>query len=1291
MKKSNFFLVVIFLLSTSGAFAINDKNGLNHNFVDTTVGFRGSLDSKETANLQKRVINEEVIDQYGVKRLEERKIIYGDIETIGASVLKTVGNGSQGYGYNYRPILNTNMLLTSITNVVFEKEDASYSLNSSKATFDFSDRKNNDGASIANDIVGKRVVYARLYWAGGFARTWGSTSKALATQNYFDTIKDFNKVRFGTPKGYYEITAQEQDVFWFGSFHGAGMRFQYQASADVTELVKQSLGNTTAGRTFSAGNIKTHDGTPPSLVAYTDGKWFGHLSSPRYGGWALVIVYDFGSKDGKKIKPKGVNIFDGIKLLTPLDLNKGASRSAEITVSGFYTPVNGAVVSSLTTLSFGAASEISAEDIEIRKDSHSTYSSIFDSTLNQKGDQFNSTISKFNKHLNPSKKYNASMDLDTYDITNKLTNKQTSADIRLTAKIVQKGGGSVQGDEATVGMLAFSTDLYVPKVCYIEKLYVRDKNKTSEQDFEPVSTNAGKKTTAEKGDTLRVRLQIVNNGNEEAQKLSIGTALDPKNSTYINNTTFIKPDVGRGTAFAVGAGDKNLDNTNLQTYASGKLKFLVGQGAGGGNGGTIGSNNQAFIQFDTVLGEAFARNSYTANFENASIKLVYKGAIEECTETKYQLRVGSIASKVVNKKFGAVGNSENLFTQLAARKFDVKLVNLFISEKNGNEVKTLDDFNFANDVYVDVIEANKPCNDAANVIEGGQAIRVPKTDLANKSIIDLKNILIKKAYPNLIFRLSYKDAKNIDHKVCSSDSFSIRPKELRIYNRTTNTTNFGNMVGGRAYRNIWVQAIDNENNTAANYSTNIKPITLRRSTLVPATCTDGFTFLNGINLEADTTNGLGEIKISQGGGTTSNFVYPNIGHVAIHAKDTKWTNVDRGTGGNPSDCITDSDTTTEDASGKIGCDTQTRGEQNLLFVPNDIAAQNLTVTNFAGGNMTYMSNVAPMGANVTFNLTARLGDAARTTATLYHTGCYSRNNNFTLGIGQILGDFRNNDGSVATLANIQNAIIFFDNNPPSFVRKVNAVANNGAYSVNANAFNGGTAPVTVRLNFARSVNIPKNPFTLSNQNLTMGSISDADGVAGAPYTKPATVSTTQFYYGQVYAPDYIGPASGFNADVYYGIYCNACNVATYPLINAANALPQTNNWFVNTTHQNINLGTHGAFGHAATTTVLALNPIVIVNGVETIRLSSRAIIADVISMNASSWLVFDPINAAAATNRFNATFTRDNIGMTWGGQALKADKKNDGVGTVVGTQSIDGGANKLNDTVSNRPNKRLDW
>ena len=44
-----------------------------------------------------------------------------------------------------------------------------------------------------------------------------------------------------------------------------------------------------------------------------------------------------------------------------------------------------------------------------------------------------------------------------------------------------------------------------------------------------------------------------------------------------------------------------------------------------------------------------------------------------------------------------------------------------------------------------------------------------------------------------------------------------------------------------------------------------------------------------------------------------------------------------------------------------------------------------------------------------------------------------------------------------------------------------------------------------------------------------------------------------------------------------------------------------------------------------------------------------------------------------------------------GGRALKADQKNDGVGTVVGTQSIDGGANELNSTVSNKPNKRLDW
>ena len=1283
----NFKIIVISLFILSGSlFAERDLNGLEHNIAK--VSKSEFNDPRFYTNTEYKDINEN--QDLSPRELKTRKI-YGDIETIGATVLIPTEGQSGGGGFNYVPSFENGG--TVIKDFRFVKEDSRIKENSAKASFNFPEKTSFEKAN----IDGSKVIFARLYWGGGISKLWESQDSSDRKSAYFKEIKGFNTITFGTIKGKHDLIAEGKDTKWYGSYSNRGMQFMYQTSVDVTEIVKNSLGKDTNSRTFSAGNIKTSNTKPDRTGGFRDNEWTPGLFAPHYGGWALVIVYDFETdkkpdNTSNGIKPKGVYIFDGLKILAPIkigDSETERTEKAEFPIEGFFTPASGDIKSSLTVLSFGAKVETNAENIEIQRASDETYHSVT-SNYNSQGQQFNSTITNFGKHMNPLKTYHNQMDLDIFSLEDHISNKQTKTKIKLTAKVVKKGS-TVYGERANIGLVAFATELYEPEVCYIETLYVRDKDKTEEQDFEPVSTNTSNKTIAKKGDTLRVRLKIVNNGNEEAQKLSIGTALDPKNSTYANNTTFIKPDVGRGTAFAVGAGDKNPDNTNLQTYASGKLKFLVGQGAGGGNGGTIGSNNQAFIQFDTVLGEAFARNSYTANFENPSIKLVYKGAIEECTETKYQLRVGSIASKVVNKKFGALGNSENLFTQLAARKFDVKLVNLFISEENGNEVKKLDDFNFANDVYVDVIEANKPCNDAPNVIEGGQAIRVPKTDLANKSIIDLKNILIKQAYPNLIFRLSYKDAKNIDHKICSSDSFSIRPKELRIYNRTTNTTNFGSMVGGRAYKNIWVQAIDNENNTAANYSINIKPITLRRSTLVPATCTDGFTFLNGINLEADTTNGLGEIKISQGGGTTSDFVYPNIGHVAIHAKDTKWTNVDRGTGGNPSDCVTDSDTTTEDANGQIGCDTQTRGEQNLLFVPNDIVAQNLTVTNFAGGNMTYMSNVAPMGANVTFGLTARLGDAARTAATLYHTGCYSRNNNFTLGIDQILGDFRTNNGGAATLADIQNAIIFFDNNPPSFVRKVNTVANNGAYSVNANAFNGGTAPVAVRLNFARSVNMPKNPFTLSNQNLTIGNISDTDSVAGAAYAKPTAVSTTQFYYGQVYAPDYIGPASGFDANVYYGIYCNACNVAKYPLINAANALPQTNNWFVNTTHQNINLGTHGVFGHAATTTALAPNPIVIVNGVETIRLSSRAIITDVISMNASSWLVFDPINAAAATNRFNATFTRDNIGMTWGGRALKADQKNDGVGTVVGTQSIDGGANDLNNTVSNKPNKRLDW
>lgn len=217
----------------------------------------------------------------------------------------------------------------------------------------------------------------------------------------------------------------------------------------------------------------------------------------------------------------------------------------------------------------------------------------------------------------------------------------------------------------------------------------------------------------------------------------------------------------------------------------------------------------------------------------------------------------------------------------------------------------------------------------------------------------------------------------------------------------------------------------------------------------------------------------------------------------------------------------------------------------------------------------------------------------------------------------------------------------------------------------------------------------KNPFTVSSDVFTFSNISSTASptmasATGATYVKPAgtKITNTTFYYGQVYAPTYTGPATGFNADIYYGIYCNGCSTTKYPLIATNNALPQANHWFKNTAHNNVIQGTHGVFTNAATTTVAATNAIV--NGVESVRLSSTIAGADIVLMNGSSWLIFDPSNAAATANRFIVNFTSNN--SSWGGRALNEKGNDVGVGNVVGAD----GQGKLNNIV-NKPSKRLEW
>ena len=612
--------------------------------------------------------------------------------------------------------------------------------------------------------------------------------------------------------------------------------------------------------------------------------------------------------------------------------------------------------------------------------------------------------------------------------------------------------------------------------------------------------------------------------------------------------------------------------------------------------------------------------------------------------------------------------------------------------------------------------------DAVDSCPGGNSILaspIAEVELnKDNGIIDLKNVLINNAYRAVSFRISYNDpyTKQYTAAECISDVFAVRPEKFVGYDGGSIKTTSISLIGGRAYPAMSIAAVYKTDQIADKYTGDLETDTghsddkdktqiVRFSPDLTPACRDAIDSTVITNIEnmvttASFTNGIGTLKKIVGTAVTD-FSYPDIGPARLYLKDSKFTAVDSG-----GDCIKHSDSTTK-VDGKIGCDIT--GSVLYRFFPTDIFIDQFQIADFAN-NMTYISSNKNTGENMaasaTFNIQARI--EGRNTARLYTRSCYATQNRFTIGIDKVIPGYTDNSGKVvshtstnptviaADLNAINNEVLFFDNDTLSSTRKDPSTAPNlGRYTVEANAFadTDGIAKVTVNFNFARTTNVAKNPFKVNSDVFNFANISAASGDAsispinGAPYAKPTgtKLKSTNFYYGQVYAPTYTGPKDGFGATIFYGVYCNGCDTTIYPLA-AGDALPQTTNWFVNNAHQNINQGTHGTFSHAATTTITPVGSIV--NGQEAVNLSSTIIGTDIIHMQASSWLIFDPTSATATTNRFTVIFI-DPSTMSWGGKALNKDQKDVGVGNVVGSEIIEGEV-KIND-LSEKPSNKLSW
>ncbi|MEH1011006.1 hypothetical protein QM027_09975 [Campylobacter concisus] len=174
-------------------------------------------------------------------------------------------------------------------------------------------------------------------------------------------------------------------------------------------------------------------------------------------------------------------------------------------------------------MGFGGRKEITGEDVMIKKND-GTFQSLTSGTNpsdpnwvgNPSHNQFNSSITRFGYLANVDKKFNSQMDLDLFDISNFMSNKQSRVDMQFEAT-ASNISGNTQGDRLNIGMVAFSTALYDPEVCYTEELQIWDSVANKWVDVAVKGDNNPNKIRKVKtGTELKTLVTIQNKGHEDA-------------------------------------------------------------------------------------------------------------------------------------------------------------------------------------------------------------------------------------------------------------------------------------------------------------------------------------------------------------------------------------------------------------------------------------------------------------------------------------------------------------------------------------------------------------------------------------------------------------------------------------------------------------------------------------------------------------------------------------------------------------------------------------------------------
>ncbi|MDQ1299252.1 MAG: hypothetical protein QG558_1791, partial [Campylobacterota bacterium] len=552
-------------------------------------------------------------------------------------------------------------------------------------------------------------VGSTIKWAGLYLQSVVKHSDASALLSMSVKIKKDNGsyVNVGTP-----------NVVNYGSYTTANSTNydNYSAFIDVTSQ-------------FTANSWKDGSYTIANVPVTTDTIKGSASVIGKYGAWSLVVIYENVSKP-----LKSVSIYDGWQKIT----GNGASTSATITVDNFYTPTSGSIDSAVSIFAAEGDKYRTGDNFQGYKNSTSSWVS-----LGTADNAFDSSIVSSGTRV-PSLNNNQGIDIETYQIgtagKNLLSNSQSSISFKLWT------GGEI--DYFYPSMLAFSTEVYHPRMCYYEKLY---------------DSNGDLLTTGSlvaKGSAIDVKVLLKNDMNEPAEKVMLYRTFDttlpytPSSTGYKLNPTGVT--IADKMANVTTSVTDALDGDIFDYSTPLKLFSLhAGTGATFNQGGDFTFGQEAIFNYGTTANfDGNTSISYQIAYTMPTIGFRYEGELVKCeefdntfgvlpsviiTDSAFDARETSIAeaeddrvitSKIANQPFqlnvvslDSSGNISPYTLPLGNRVYLFPVNTDFCTQTYANQLTDL--YTLSHDTYVDFEQGDttvsSPAVNLANALTSSDA------------------------------------------------------------------------------------------------------------------------------------------------------------------------------------------------------------------------------------------------------------------------------------------------------------------------------------------------------------------------------------------------------------------------------------------------------------------------------------------------------------------------------------------------------------------------------------------